>query len=73
VIARLTTSQVAVLLGRHPNTVRLALEGGMLHGTQAAVGGRWMIREDCAEAFADGIPCAHKQRNVTEISSRRSA
>jgi hypothetical protein len=70
---RLTTAEVAALLGRHPNTVRLALEGGSLHGTQADVGGRWMVREDCAEAYADRVPCAHQQVNVTDIKSRRRA
>jgi excisionase family DNA binding protein len=72
-IARLTTSEVAALLRRHPGTVRLALEDGTLHGTQMSVGGRWMVREDCAEAYADRVPCAHQQVNVTDIKSRRRA
>lgn len=66
-ILRLKVEQVAEAVGRHPVTVRKALEAGELHGTQQAKGGRWSIREDCAEAWADGELCMHKRGNVTSI------
>jgi excisionase family DNA binding protein len=70
VIARLTVAEVAEAVGRHPQTVRRALEGGELHGTQPTVNGHWRIREDCAEAWADGKPCEHQAANVTHIRAR---
>lgn len=66
-IARLTVAEVAAATRRHPVTVRLALEGGELHGTQTMKGGRWSIREDCAEAWADSVKCEHQAGNVTPI------
>lgn len=64
---RLTVDQVASAVGRHPVTVRKALESKQLHGTQQVKGGRWSVREDCAEAWADGELCSHKRGNVTSI------
>lgn len=69
-IRRLTVDQVAEAVGRHPVTIRKALEARDLHGTQQVKGGRWSIREDCAEAWADGELCAHKQANVTLMRRR---
>jgi hypothetical protein len=73
VIARLTVAEVAEATRRHPVTVRRALEAGELHGTQSTKGGRWTVREDCAEAWADGKPCEHQAANVTPIKRRRTA
>lgn len=56
---KLTTDEVAVEYRRHPVTVRIALNAGELHGTQRIVGGRWLIDEKCAEAWADGMQCEH--------------
>lgn len=70
-IARLTVDEVAAAVRRHPQTVRRACEAGELHGTQQTRGGRWSIREDCAEAWADKTPCDHQLANVTTIGSRR--
>lgn len=70
---RLTVAEVADLARRHPVTVRRALEAGELHGTQSGKGGRWTVREDCMDAWADGQPCDHQKVNVTPISSKRSA
>lgn len=70
---RLTAPEVAVATRRHPVTVRRALEAGELHGTQSGKGGRWLVREDCAEAWADGLRCEHQKANVTAIGSRRTA
>lgn len=72
-ITRLTAPEVAEATRRHPVTVRRALEAGELHGTQSGKGGRWTIREDCAEAWADKLPCEHQKANVTPIKARRSA
>lgn len=69
-IARLTVAQVAEALNRHPKTIRNALEAGVLHGVQAHPQAHWRVREDCAEAYADGVPCAHQQQNVTPIRAR---
>lgn len=66
-IPRLTVAEVAAATRRHPVTVYVALEGGELHGTQTVKGGRWSIREDCAEAWADGEKCAHQRGNVIPI------
>lgn len=72
-ITRLTTAEVAAATRRHPDTVRDALEAGELHGTQNVKGGRWSIREDCAEAWADKVPCEHQRANVTPIGARRTS
>lgn len=71
-IRRLKVEEVAAAVGRHPVTVRKALEAKELHGTQQVKGGRWSIREDCAEAWADGELCVHKQGNVTPLRRRAS-
>lgn len=72
-IARLDVAEVSAGTKRHPVTVRRALEAGELHGTQSVKGGRWSVREECAEAWADRKPCEHQQQNVTPIRSSRSA
>jgi hypothetical protein len=69
VTARLTVAEVASATRRHPVTVRRALEDGTLHGAQRVVGGRWTVHEDCAEAWADGIPCPHRS-NVVHLGAR---
>ncbi len=56
---RLTVAEVAAATRRHPVTVRRALEGGELHGSQPTKGGRWTVRAECAEAWADGERCEH--------------
>ena len=67
---RLTTDEAAALARRHVVTVRRALEDGKLHGSQSGAGGRWLIREECLDAWIDGEKCEH-QVNVTPF--RRSA
>jgi excisionase family DNA binding protein len=62
----LTPQEAADLTRRHPGSIRRALEMGELHGTQPTSGGRWRIRPECAEAWADGVECVHR-RNVTPI------
>ena len=70
---RMTVAEVAAETGKHYKTVLLAVESGELHGTQSGRKGRWTIREDCAEAWADRVPCEHQSKNVTAIASRRTA
>lgn len=70
---RFTVKEVAVVVRKHPVTVRNLLVSGELHGTQSGKGGRWTIREDCAAAFADGEKCAHQLGNVTSIKNRRAS
>jgi len=70
---RLTVAEVAAAVGRHPQTVRRACEEQTLHGVQSHAGGHWRIREDCAEAWADGRLCEHQSKNVTDIRTRQSA
>lgn len=69
---RLTTDEVATATKRHPVTVRRALEGGALHGTQTTKGGRWLVRVSCAEAWIDGQKCAHQAGNVIQMKRRAS-
>jgi predicted transcriptional regulator len=72
-VLRLTVAQVAEAVGRHPQTVRKALEAADLHGTQSHAGAHWRVREDCAEAWADGVPCEHQASNVTRLRAKRPA
>lgn len=69
---RMSTAEVAEVTKHHPVTVRRALEGGTLHGTQSKKGGRWIVRVSCAEAWADGEKCAHQAGNVTQMRRRAS-
>lgn len=62
----LTTQEAADLVRRHPGSVRRALEANELHGAQSVKRGRWRIRRECAEAWAAGEDCVHRQ-NVTAI------
>lgn len=71
--AYLTVAQAAVLAGRHPVTLRKALEAAELHGFQRKVGGRWSIAEECVTAWVECRPCAHKTSNVTPIRRSRTA
>lgn len=63
---RLNTAEAAAISRRHLVTVRRALEDGKLHGTQSMAGGRWLIREECLDAWIDGVKCEH-QVNVTPL------
>lgn len=63
----LTTNEVAKSLKRHPVTIRRALEDGTLHGIQRSTGAQWRVAEPCAKAYAEGIPCAHRQTNVIPL------
>lgn len=66
----LTVAEVADASRKHPVTIRLALEGGKLHGSQQSTRGRWLVREDCLEAFLECRPCEHKaskRSNVTPL------
>jgi len=67
---RLTVAEVAEATRRHPVTVRKALEAGDLHGTQRVKGGRWLVRRECADAWADVVPCEHQRANVTPLRRR---
>lgn len=69
----LTSDETATLTRRHPVTVRKALEAGELHGSQRTKGGRWTVREECAEAWVEGRLCAHQSENVVAIGGRRAA
>lgn len=55
----LTTSQAAVRTGRHPVTIRRALEAGELHGGQRKANAPWRTHRDCVDAWALGEPCPH--------------
>lgn len=54
-----TTTEAADIALCHVVTVRLALEGGALHGYQRKRGGRWLILDDCLTAWTGGARCAH--------------
>ena len=71
----LTPAQAATVVGRHPVTIRKALEGGELHGFQRTRKGRWSIYADCLQAWVEGRPCPHKAAlsNVRPIRRGRAA
>lgn len=56
----LTPGDVAAAHGRHPVGVKLALQDGALHGWQDAKDGKWFVQEKCAESWALGRKCAHR-------------
>lgn len=56
----LTTAQAAERAGRHPTTVRKALEAGELHGGQSKTRGRWRVHRACVDAWALGEDCPHQ-------------
>lgn len=72
---RLTVSAAAEVACVHPITVYRALEGGELHGTQRAKGGRWTIRPECLDAWLDKKKCEHQlaAAAVTNLADRRAA
>lgn len=73
--ARLTVNEAAAAARKHPVTIRRALEGAVLHGTQQVVGGRWTIRAECLDAWLDGAKCAHRRgaSNVVPFPSQAGA
>lgn len=73
---RLSANEVAARVRRHLVTVHRALQDGSLHGTQRVKGGRWIVRAECADAWADGEPCVHQAAEiatVTDLATRRVA
>lgn len=57
---RLSVNEASAAYGRHPVTLRRALEVGELHGTQRIVRGRWSIQRECIEAWLGGEQCQHR-------------
>lgn len=57
-----TVGSAADYTDRHPNTIRLALAAGELHGTQRVTGGTWRIRQACLDSWIDGEPCDHAKK-----------
>ncbi|GEP38845.1 hypothetical protein NPS01_25080 [Nocardioides psychrotolerans] len=55
----LSTREVATETGRHPVTVRRALESGVLHGGQSKAGASWRVHRDCMSAWVLGVECPH--------------
>lgn len=76
---RLTVPDAAVVARRHPETIRLSLQDGTLHGTQRVKRGPWLIQAECLEAWLDNQQCAHQLAKaaastvVTDIGARRPA
>ena len=58
---RFNTAQAADFAVCHPQTIRKALEAGELHGGQRKAKGRWSVRRDCLEAWAEGAECEHQR------------
>ena len=69
---KLTTQEVADEYRRHPVTIRIALQDGALHGRQSKAGGRWLIDDDCAEAWSKGEKCRHAQSASEPLALRRA-
>lgn len=57
----LTPAEAAAWGRRHPDTVRRALEAGVLHGSQRVPRGRWVVARECLEAWLAGRACAHQE------------
>lgn len=73
---RLSANEAAARVRRHRVTVHRALQDGSLHGSQRIKGGRWTVRAECADAWADGQPCVHQAAalaTVTDLATRRVA
>lgn len=58
------TTQASEHAGRHPDTVRDALEAQRLHGSQPKTRGHWRIHRDCLDAWLLGTPCPHAARTA---------
>lgn len=56
----LNVAQSAQHAGRHPVTLRRALEAQELHGHQRMAGGHWRIRAGCLDAWIAGEQCEHQ-------------
>lgn len=56
----LTVPAASEYSGKHPVTIRRALESGALHGSQMVTKGRWSIHTDCLEQWLAGDTCAHQ-------------
>ncbi|RII94568.1 helix-turn-helix domain-containing protein [Clavibacter californiensis] len=67
---RMSVKEAAAAARRHDATIRVALEGGELHGVQRVARGKWMIERQCLLAWMEGDPCIHKQ-NVSPLRPRR--
>ncbi|WP_435081453.1 hypothetical protein [Clavibacter michiganensis] len=67
---RMSVKEAAEAARRHDATIRIALEGGELHGTQRVARGKWIIERQCLLAWMAGDPCIHKQ-NVSPLRPRR--
>jgi hypothetical protein len=67
--AVMTVDEVAALSRRHPDTIRLALADGALHGRRHRPRGKWIIERCCAEAWVVAEPCDHPL-NVSPIRPR---
>lgn len=61
----LTVPAASEYSGKHPVTIRRALEAGQLHGSQMVPKGRWSIHTDCLEQWLAGDPCAHQLRSAS--------
>lgn len=57
----LNTAQAADHSGKHADTIRKALEDGVLHGHQRVTGGRWSVHIDCLDAWVEGRACARHE------------
>lgn len=68
---KLTTEEVANEYRRHPVTVRIDLNAGVLHGRQRVPGGRWLVDEACAEAWSNGDECEHMAASRKPLELRR--
>lgn len=60
----MNTAQAADHAGVHIDTIRKAVEGGELHGTQRKVKGRWRIHITCLDAWCSGDHCEHQSADV---------
>jgi len=70
--ARLTVADAAADSRRHPETVRTALQAGVLHGVQRIKRGRWLIDPECLDAWIENVPCRHKTANVVDLDQHRT-
>lgn len=67
----LLVADAAERAGAHPETVREALRAGEMHGTQRGKFGTWRTREECVDAWVEGVKCPHLAVPVVSLAARR--
>jgi len=68
----LRVAEAAELVNARPETVRIALRSGAMHGTQRSKSGIRRVQPACAMAWAESVECQHMSELVSLESYRKS-